>query len=163
MHLKVYILVWVEVWEFLPFYFIYYTYMDAPPPPPSLDPPTYTLISLLSSPAFLPAVLLSSPPPLRACPCIIFRPSIPSLFPLPSPLQYATPPSLTPGFSDKNVIYTALERKGNPNRVKKRYLVNLKKNSILELNWKCFIGSATFLWTLRCVFRLVLRTYKRLN
>ena len=127
MHLKVYILVWV----------LYIYGCSNPPTPPSLDPPTYTLISLLSSPAFLPAVLLSSPPPLRACPCIIFRPSIPSLFPLPSPLQYATPPSLTPGFSDKNVIYTALERKGNPNRVKKRYLVNLKKNSILELNWKC--------------------------
>ena len=65
MHLKVDFLVWVEVWEFLPFYFIYYTYMNvfvygsgAPtPPPPSLDPPTYTLISLLSSPAFLLAVL----------------------------------------------------------------------------------------------------------
>ena len=32
--------------------------------------------------------------------------------------------------------------------------------SIPSLN---FIGSATFLWTLRCVFRLVLRTDKRLN
>ena len=96
MNLKVDFLVWVEVWEFLPFYFIYYTYMNV-------------FVYASGAPAPLP---LSWSPHLYS-----------DLTPLLSRISPSSP-------------------------------------SIPSLN---FIGSATFLWTLRCVFRLVLRTDKRLN
>ena len=114
-------------------------------PPLSRSPHLYSDLTPLlsrispSSPSLLiPASALGvllAPAPLRL-PLHNIPPKYPLPFPPTLPPFSMLPPSLPPSFSDKNVIYTASERKGNSNRVK-RYLVNLKKNSILELYWKC--------------------------
>ena len=97
MHLKVDFLVWVEVWEFLPFYFIYYIYLNvfvngsgAPPPSPlSRSPHLYSDLTPLlsrispSSPLLIPASALGvllAPAPLR-----LPLHNIPPKYPLPFP------------------------------------------------------------------------------